>query len=58
MNAQRAINTRYLIFDVASLVSYGEKTDFLRALPFILGYTHHAHAHGALLLVEFHESNI
>ena len=42
MNAQRAINSRYFLLDVASSVSYGEKTDFPHVLPFILSFSRHA----------------
>ena len=43
----------FLFFDVAPLMSYGKKTDFPHALPFILGFSCHARARGALLLAEF-----
>ena len=32
---------------------YGKKTYFPHALPFILGFSRHACAHGALWLAEF-----
>ena len=37
-----------LFYDVAPLISYGEKTVFPHALPFILGFSRHTRACGAL----------